>query len=113
MAQPRRAVGEPGQQVGKLGERGGPGEERVEAVVAGRGVLLEGLRGLGWDVPDSQANFVWLPTDDAPALAEALWPVAVRPFAGATSEGGGVRVSVGTPEANERLLTAVAALPRP
>lgn len=85
--------------------------ERVEAVVAGRGVLLDGLRGLGWEVPDSQANFVWLPTDDAPALAESLWPVAVRPFAGAVADGGGVRISVGTPAADDRLLTAVAALP--
>lgn len=84
--------------------------ERVEAVVEGRTVLLDGMRELGWDVPDSQANFVWLPTPDGPDVASALWPVAVRPFPGAVVDGGGVRVSVGTPEANARVLAAVADL---
>lgn len=82
--------------------------ERVESVVGGRATLLEGLRGQGWTVPDSEANFVWLPTDDGPALAEALWPVSVRPFPGPVAEGGGVRISVGTDAANERLLDAAA-----
>ena len=84
--------------------------ERVEAVVEGRAVLLDGMRELGWDVPDSQANFVWLPTPDGPDVATSLWPVAVRPFPGAVPDGGGVRISVGTPEANARVLAAVAAL---
>ena len=35
--------------------------ERVEALVAERNRVLEALRGQGWEVPDSQANFVWLP----------------------------------------------------
>ncbi|MCX6405836.1 MAG: histidinol-phosphate transaminase [Propionibacteriales bacterium] len=81
---------------------------RVDDVVQGRGLLLEGLRAQGWTVPDTQANFVWLPSDQGPQLAEAFWPVAVRPFPGAATEGGGVRVSVGTTSANERLLDVAA-----
>lgn len=78
--------------------------ERVEAVVAQRTVLVEGLRAQGWQVPDSQANFVWLPVgDDAVPFAEAVHPVAVRPFAGE-----GVRVSIGSPAANDRFLDSAA-----
>ncbi|MGJ9411802.1 histidinol-phosphate transaminase [Aeromicrobium sp. CF4.19] len=78
--------------------------ERVEAVVTGRIALLEGLRAQGWEVPDSQANFVWLPLGpDAHLLAERVHPVSVRPFAGE-----GVRVSVGTPEACDRFLDLAA-----
>jgi len=75
---------------------------RVEAIVAERVRLLAGLRAQGWTVPDSQANFVWLPLgDQAMAFAErsARAGVLVRPFAG-----DGVRVSVGEPEAADLLL---------
>jgi histidinol-phosphate aminotransferase len=81
---------------------------RVEEVVQGRAVLLDGLRAQGWTVPDSQANFVWLPSDQGPALAEAFWPVATRPFPGGVADGGGVRISVGTASATERFLDAAA-----
>jgi histidinol-phosphate aminotransferase len=74
--------------------------ERVEAIVAERGRVLASLRDQGWDVPDSQANFVWLPLgDDALDFAAACAPLSVRPFAG-----DGVRVSIGDPEVNDRFL---------
>lgn len=77
---------------------------RVDAVVEQRAALLRGLRDQGWEVPDAQGNFVWLPLgDDAVAFAEAVHPVAVRPFAGE-----GVRISVGLPEANDRFLDLAA-----
>ncbi|WP_129339886.1 histidinol-phosphate transaminase [Cellulomonas endophytica] len=75
---------------------------RVEAVVAERARMLAGLREQGWDVPASEANFVWLPLGDgASAFAAAAGEagVLVRPFAG-----DGVRVSVGEPEATDLLL---------
>ena len=75
---------------------------RVDAIVAERTRMLAGLRAQGWTVPDSQANFVWLPLgDQATAFAErsARAGVLVRPFAG-----DGVRVSVGEPEATDLLL---------
>ncbi|MBO0919681.1 histidinol-phosphate transaminase [Cellulomonas sp. zg-ZUI222] len=75
---------------------------RVEAVVAERTRMLEGLRAQGWAVPDSQANFVWLALGDrAVTFAErcARAGVLVRPFAG-----DGVRVSVGEREATDIFL---------
>ena len=81
---------------------------RVEEVVKGRSLLLDGLRAQGWTVPDSEANFVWLPSDSGPGLADAFWPVSTRPFPGAAADGGGVRISVGTTSANERFLDAAA-----
>jgi len=75
---------------------------RIDAIVAERARLLAGLRAQAWPVPDSQANFVWLPLGDrtvAFAAAASRAGVLVRPFAG-----DGVRVSVGEPEANDLLL---------
>jgi len=75
---------------------------RVDALVAERVRLLAALRAQGWAVPDSEANFVWLPLGDRAtvfATAAAQAGVLVRPFAGE-----GVRVSVGEPEATDVLL---------
>jgi histidinol-phosphate aminotransferase len=78
--------------------------ERVDAIVAERGRVLSALRDQGWDVPDSQANFVWLPLgDDAVDFGVACDPVSVRPFAG-----DGVRVSIGAPAVNDRFLEVTA-----
>jgi histidinol-phosphate aminotransferase len=76
--------------------------ERVELLVAERTRVLAGLREQGWDVPDSQANFVWLPLGERSvefAQACAAVGLAVRPFAGE-----GVRCTVAEREANDRLL---------
>ena len=35
--------------------------ERVATLVLARDALAAGLRGLGFDIPDAQGNFVWLP----------------------------------------------------
>jgi len=80
--------------------------KRVEALVAERGRVLDGLRGAGWDVPDSQANFVWLALgDDTTAFAAECERagIMVRPFAG-----DGARVSIGETEANDVLLRVAA-----
>lgn len=84
--------------------------ERVEAVVAERTQVVDALAAQGWDVPDSQGNFVWLELgEEAVAFAAACEEagIMVRPFAGA-----GVRVTVGEPAANDAFL-AVAAHARP
>ena len=76
--------------------------ERVAAVVAERARMLDALRGQGWVVPDTQANFVWLGVGEhAAALADRCTRagVLVRPFVG-----DGVRVSVGEREATDLLL---------
>jgi len=77
---------------------------RVEQVVADRGALRDALLTQGWDVPDAQGNFVWLPLGiDAMAFAAACDPVSVRPF-----DGDGVRVSVGEADSNHQFLEAAA-----
>jgi histidinol-phosphate aminotransferase len=77
---------------------------RVETIVRERAAMVAALRGQGWDVPDTEANFVWLPLgDDALAFAEHCDPVSVRPFAGE-----GVRVSIGRPEVNAELIASAA-----
>ncbi len=79
---------------------------RVAAVVGERDRVLVGVRRLGYPVPDSQANFCWLPVgEQAVALSDHFGRVGVivRPFAG-----DGIRVSIGTPAENDRMLEALA-----
>ncbi len=76
--------------------------ERVDATVAERTRVVETLRDVGWPVPETQANFVWLPTGnqtDAFAAACEAAGVVVRPFSGE-----GTRVTIGEPEANDLFL---------
>lgn len=81
--------------------------ERVAVIVERRERLLAGLRAHGWDVPDSQANFVWLPTGertDEVAAAFVAADLIVRPFSG-----DGIRISVGEEESLDRVLEVAAA----
>ncbi len=81
-------------------------KRRAAIVVSERDRVLAGVREFRPDVPDSQANFVWLPLgDDSTAFAAACEAerIIVRPFAG-----DGVRVTIGTPEENDAFLTAMA-----
>ena len=76
--------------------------ERVDTLVAERGRVIAGLRAQGWDIPDSEANFVWLELGDRTmefaAVAERAGLV-VRPFAGS-----GVRCTVAEPASADLLL---------
>ncbi len=78
---------------------------RVNVLVTERSRIQEAIRIIGFDIPDAQGNFVWLPLGDrtdgfAEATAEA--GVVVRPFSGE-----GVRVTVGEPAANDRWLAVL------
>jgi histidinol-phosphate aminotransferase len=80
---------------------------RCELVIAERERLLEAVRKLVPDVPESQANFIWLPLGDRSAQFGAACEargVIVRPF-----QGDGVRVTVGTPAENDAFLAAAEA----
>lgn len=80
---------------------------RVDAVVAERVRVVATLREQGWSVPDSEANFVWLATQERTldlARAAADGGLLLRPFADE-----GLRITVGTPEANDRVLHTTAA----
>jgi histidinol-phosphate aminotransferase len=77
-------------------------EVRVKALVEERARVLAALREQGWPVPDTEANFVWLPlgaetAEFAAACQEA--GIMVRPF-----EGEGARCTIGETEANDRLI---------
>jgi histidinol-phosphate aminotransferase len=77
----------------------------VAALATERDRLTAALRDRGFDVADSQANFLWLPVGaDALPLAAALEARAVitRPFAGE-----GVRVTVGAPDEDDLFLGAL------
>ena len=80
--------------------------ERVEHLVAEREKVVAGLQELGYWVPETRANFVWLPLGEHSAAFAALAEanaLSVRAFAGE-----GVLVSIGEDEANARLLKIVA-----
>lgn len=80
--------------------------ERVAQIVKERTRLLNGLRALGWEMADSQANFVWLKLGDRTAAIAAQCSakgLLVRPFGGE-----GIRVSVGEPEATDLFLELAA-----
>ena len=76
--------------------------KRVEAIVESREWFESQLRDIGFDLPASQANFVWLPlgerTDEFVALCTAQ-AVAVRPFSGE-----GVRITIGEREPLLRII---------
>jgi histidinol-phosphate aminotransferase len=79
---------------------------RCDLVVSERERLTQALRRFVPDVPDSQANFVWLPLgEESAAFGTACEKqgVIVRPFPGE-----GVRVTVGTPAENDTFLSAAA-----
>ena len=79
-------------------------KRRCGLVVAERSRVTEALRKLHVDVPESQANFVWLPLGDQAVQFGAACEgrgVIVRPF-----QGDGVRVTIGTPEENDAFLAA-------
>jgi histidinol-phosphate aminotransferase len=77
---------------------------RCDLVIAERERLTTAVRKRLPDVPDSQANFIWLPLGDrSMAFGQACEArgVIVRPF-----PGDGVRVTVGTPAENDTFLAA-------
>jgi histidinol-phosphate aminotransferase len=81
--------------------------ERVEALVVERTRVVQELRAVGWDVPETHANFVWMPLgDETVAFAAAVQAegVSVRPFPGE-----GARVTIGEREANDLFLEVACA----
>ena len=87
---------------------------RVERNLAERIGLEEGLRGLGLDPAESQANFVWFDLGedrDEPEIVRDLAQRGVLVRAGgALGRDGALRVTVGTQAENERFLEALGAL---
>jgi histidinol-phosphate aminotransferase len=79
---------------------------RVDALTVERARVVAGLEAQGWRIPETQANFVWLPLGEATmerAAQARQAGILVRPFAGE-----GIRVTVGEPEANTAFLALAA-----
>jgi histidinol-phosphate aminotransferase len=75
---------------------------RTDAVVAERARVTTALRGAGFTLPPSQANFIWLPLgirtpDFVEQAADAR--IILRPYGT-----DGVRITIGAPEENDALL---------
>jgi histidinol-phosphate aminotransferase len=81
--------------------------ERVAQIVAMREPLRRELLAMGWDVPPSQGNFVWLPAGEDSVRVSQVFEdhsVLVRCFAG-----DGLRITIGTPSDNARVLAGARA----
>jgi histidinol-phosphate aminotransferase len=76
---------------------------RTDAVVAERTRVSAALHAAGYELPDSQANFVWLPLgpDRTAAFVEAAADarILLRPYGT-----DGVRVTIGAPDENDAFL---------
>jgi histidinol-phosphate aminotransferase len=87
---------------------------RVERNLAERIGLEEGLRELGIEPADSQANFVWFDLGEGRDEPEIVRGLAARGVlvraGGALGRDGALRVTVGTQAENERFLEALRAL---
>ncbi|MFI5837376.1 histidinol-phosphate transaminase [Micromonospora sp. NPDC051300] len=80
---------------------------RCTELVAARTRLVGALRGLGVTVAPSEANFVWLPLGErAMSFADGARAAGILVMA---LPGAGVRITVGSDEANDRLLAFVRA----
>jgi histidinol-phosphate aminotransferase len=80
---------------------------RVDEVIAERTRVWDAITGLGLDVVESEANFLWLPLGEYSAVLGEYSEragVVLRPFPGV-----GVRITIGTPDENERLLRVLRA----
>ncbi|MBT1545340.1 histidinol-phosphate transaminase [Curtobacterium aurantiacum] len=82
--------------------------ERVSEIATLRDRIVGELRAQGWDVPDAQGNFLWLPTGERTATAAAAFEdagIIVRAFPPE-----GIRISIGEHEAVETLLETARSL---
>ena len=80
---------------------------RCRAIVAERTRVRGELLAMGYDVPPTQANFVWLPLGERTAAFNEhclAHKVVVRAFAGE-----GARVTIGEPDENDAFLAAARA----
>jgi histidinol-phosphate aminotransferase len=80
--------------------------ERVARIAMRRDKLRDALVQQGWNVPVSNANFVWLPTGDQTEAANGAFfdaGLTVRAFPPE-----GIRISVGEPESVDKLLAVAA-----
>ncbi len=77
-------------------------QPRIDLLLSERQRLVDALVESGWELPDAQANFVYIPMGDRTdeiCLGLEKRGVVTRPFSG-----DGLRVTIGSPEENDRFL---------
>ena len=86
-------------------------QANIDAIKVERGRVAATLVADGWDIPDAQANFVWIHLGERTnevCIALEQRGVVVRPFSGV-----GIRVTIGTPAQNDRFLSTLAEVAHP
>jgi histidinol-phosphate aminotransferase len=79
-------------------------ERQIGTVRTERERIQGQLRAAGYSVSESAANFVWIETPNTAAIAERLGSFGIR---AKTYPALGVRLTVGSPDANDRLINAL------
>ena len=85
--------------------------ERVARILGERTRVIASLKGAGWNLPDAQANFVYLPLGaetDSIYLEMEKRGVVTRPF-----RNEGIRITIGSVEENDRFLRTLAEVATP
>lgn len=80
-------------------------QQRIDILVSERARLQDYFAKRLWQVPPSQANFVWLQLGDETDAVQAH--LASHGVIGRAFSGFGIRISVGTPEANDTVMRAL------
>jgi len=78
-------------------------QEKIDLVLTERERVLNALHAAGWTVPETKANFVYLPIGERTeevGLELERRGVVIRPF-----PGDGIRITIGTPAENDRVLS--------
>ena len=86
-------------------------QANIDAIRTERSRVVAALAAGGWDIGDTEANFVWMhlgERTDEICIALEQRGVVVRPFSSV-----GIRVTIGTPAQNDRFLTTLAEVAQP
>ena len=75
--------------------------DRAARIAQSRDAFAAALREQGWDVPEAQANYVWLPLGEK---SSAFEDACVEQAVAVRNLGAGVRISIGEDEALARVL---------
>ena len=79
---------------------------RAKEIAAVRDDFVHALRDQGWDMPEAQGNFVWLPLAE---LSSAFEDACVDQAVAVRNLGDGVRISIGEQEGLDRVLAVASA----
>ncbi|KFI72203.1 histidinol-phosphate transaminase [Bifidobacterium minimum] len=81
---------------------------RVRSIIAERDRVVAALHDQGWEFPEPYANFFWLPL--AGRTGEAAEAFTRAGLSTRVFDGEGVRISIGEPEANDRVIAVCGGL---